>query len=132
MAETGRALLILALLTAFYGAGASIVGTRRGDAWVASGRRAAWALGGFLTTAFFCALLVFSPDAHPFAQLATPPPEGSGLNPLLRHPAMMVHPPLLYSGYTLSAVPFAFGVGALLARRVGGEWLTVVRRFALA
>jgi cytochrome c-type biogenesis protein CcmF len=44
---------------------------------------------------------------------------------------MMVHPPLLYSGYTLSAVPFAFGIAALATRRVGAEWLFVVRRFAL-
>ena len=28
-----------------------------------------------------------------------------GLNPLLRHPSMMIHPPMLYSGYTLFAVP---------------------------
>ena len=43
----------------------------------------------------------------------------SGLNPLLRHPSMMIHPPMLYSGYTLFAVPFAFAVGALVTRRVG-------------
>ncbi|MBL1523511.1 heme lyase CcmF/NrfE family subunit, partial [Klebsiella pneumoniae] len=41
--------------------------------------------------AFFCGLLVFSPDAQPFAQLARAPADGAGLNPLLRHPAMMFH-----------------------------------------
>src|SRR3954465_6438465 len=81
---------------------------------------------------FFLALLIFSPDAQPFAQLASPPSEGSGLNPLLRHPAMMIHPPLLYSGYTLSAIPFAFAIGALVTKRLGAEWLSFVRRFALA
>ena len=40
--------------------------------------------------------------------------EGVGLNPLLRHPAMMFHPPMLYSGYTLFTIPFAFAVGALI------------------
>ena len=35
--------------------------------------------------------------------------EGVGLNPLLRDPGMMIHPPMLYSGYTLFAIPFAFG-----------------------
>jgi cytochrome c-type biogenesis protein CcmF len=80
--------------------------------------------------AFFCALLVFLES--PFAQTATPPPEGTGLNPLLRHPSMMIHPPMLYSGYTLFSVPFAFALGALVARRVDAEWIRSTRRFALA
>ncbi|MFI5004834.1 MAG: heme lyase CcmF/NrfE family subunit, partial [Solirubrobacterales bacterium] len=59
-------------------------------------------------------------------------PEGAGLDPLLRFPTMMIHPPILYSGYTLCTVPLAFAMGALIARRVDGEWIAVVRRFALA
>src|SRR5215217_1766780 len=59
--------------------------------------------------AFFCGLLVFL--ATPFHELSPAPVEGTGLNPLLRHPSMMIHPPMLYSGYTLFAVPFAFAVG---------------------
>jgi cytochrome c-type biogenesis protein CcmF len=80
--------------------------------------------------AFFGGLLVFA--ASPFGVLASPPQEGLGLNPLLRHPSMMIHPPMLYSGYTLFAVPFAFAVGALIVRRVDAEWIGATRRFALA
>src|SRR4051812_9614500 len=80
--------------------------------------------------AFFAGLLVFA--ASPFDTLAAVPAEGAGLNPLLRHPSMMIHPPLLYSGYTLFAIPFAFAVGALVVRRVDAEWITAPRRFALA
>lgn len=80
--------------------------------------------------AFFCALLAFVES--PFTVLAAPPAEGAGLNPLLRHPSMMIHPPMLYSGYTLFAIPFAFAVGALIVRRVGSEWIVATRRFALA
>src|SRR5213592_1611887 len=80
--------------------------------------------------AFFCGLLVFA--ASPFHVLASAPAEGNGLNPLLRHPSMMIHPPMLYSGYTLFTVPFAFAVGALAARRVDAEWIRSTRRFALA
>ena len=29
---------------------------------------------------------------------------------------MMIHPPMLYSGYTLMLIPFAFAVGALITR----------------
>ena len=80
--------------------------------------------------AFFCALLVFLES--PFTTLAAPPAEGTGLNPLLRHPSMMIHPPMLYSGYTLFAVPFAFAVGALVTRRLGAEWIRATRPFTLA
>ncbi len=80
--------------------------------------------------AFFGGLLVFA--ASPFGVLAVPPQDGVGLNPLLRHPSMMIHPPMLYSGYTLFAVPFAFAVGALIVRRVDAEWISATRRFALA
>jgi cytochrome c-type biogenesis protein CcmF len=45
---------------------------------------------------------------------------------------MMIHPPMLYSGYTLFTVPFAFAVGALIVRRVDAEWISATRRFALA
>ena len=44
---------------------------------------------------------------------------------------MMVHPPMLYSGYTLMMVPFAFAVGALISGRLSAEWIQVTRRFAL-
>ncbi len=79
--------------------------------------------------AFFCALLAFLES--PFTVLATAPAEGAGLNPLLRHPSMMIHPPMLYSGYTLFAIPFAFAVGALIRRRVDADWIAATRRFAL-
>ncbi len=80
--------------------------------------------------AFFIGLNVLF--ANPFATSATPPLEGAGLDPLLRHTTMMIHPPMLYSGYTLLLVPFAFGVGALISGRLSVEWIQVTRRFALA
>ena len=80
--------------------------------------------------AFFLGLLVFL--ATPFARASPAPLEGVGLNPILRHPAMMIHPPMLYSGYTLFAVPFAFAVGALATRRLGAAWIRTTRSFALA
>jgi cytochrome c-type biogenesis protein CcmF len=80
--------------------------------------------------AFFSGLLVFT--ASPFSTVAVAPVEGTGLNPLLRHPSMMIHPPMLYSGYTLWAVPFAFAVGALIVRRVDADWIRATRRFSLA
>src|SRR3954447_20342162 len=212
MAVAGRGCLVLALGVCLTGAGASLYGARRGDgAWVARGRRAAYALAAVLTLAFallefaflrsdfafdtvrthsstttpgfykatavwssqegslllwvwllslwsalvlrltrgrlpgvapiatavllgfgafFSMLCVFF--VHPFATTADAPPEGLGLAPLLRHPMMMIHPPSLYSGYTLATIPFAFAVGALVAGRVDAAWIRSTRRFALA
>jgi cytochrome c-type biogenesis protein CcmF len=79
---------------------------------------------------FFVGLMVFY--ANPFATTNPAPPEGVGLDPLLRFPTMMIHPPMLYSGYTLCTIPFAFGMGALLARRVDADWIKAIRRFAFA
>ena len=80
--------------------------------------------------AFFCGLLVFLES--PFGRASPVPIEGFGLNPILRHPAMMIHPPMLYSGYTLFTIPFAFAIGALITRRLGADWIRTTRPFALA
>ena len=82
-------------------------------------------LGGF-----FVGLMVFY--ANPFATTTPAPAEGAGLDPLLRFPTMMIHPPMLYSGYTLCMIPLAFGFGALLARRLQADWIGAIRRFAFA
>ncbi|MHB1836411.1 MAG: cytochrome c biogenesis protein CcsA, partial [Solirubrobacteraceae bacterium] len=212
MATAGRLLLILALMSAVYGLGASIYGGRTGAAeWVDSGRRAMYAillmaavafvildiafitsdfsynvvasgsstttplvyriaavwstqqgslllwvllmsfwasLSLFLTrrrvlevapyaqstmfgfSIFFIGLVVLF--ANPFATSPNPPAEGAGLDPLLRHVTMLMHPPMLYSGYTLLLVPFSFAIGALISNRLNAEWIQVTRRFALA
>src|SRR6185503_18680889 len=84
-------------------------------------------LAGLAT--FFMALLVFK--VSPFVRVANPPVEGAGLNPLLRHPSMMFHPPMLYSGYVAWSIPFAFAIGALVTRKLDAEWIRSTRRFAL-
>jgi cytochrome c-type biogenesis protein CcmF len=78
---------------------------------------------------FFVGLMIFK--AQPFAHLDPAPVEGSGLTPLLRNPYMAVHPPMLYSGYVFWSIPFAFAVGALIARRLDASWIRTTRNFAL-
>ncbi len=80
--------------------------------------------------AFFTAVMLFG--ASPFETVAVAPAEGVGLNPLLRYPSMMIHPVMLYSGYTLFTIPFAFAIGALIVRRVDAEWVRATRVYALA
>jgi cytochrome c-type biogenesis protein CcmF len=81
--------------------------------------------------AFFTGLMMFAPGVDPFASLSPAPADGVGLNPLLQHPSMMIHPPMLYSGYVAFTVPFAFAIGALVTRSLDAEWIRATRRFAL-
>ncbi len=81
--------------------------------------------------AFFTGLMLFAPGVQPFATVSPVPLNGVGLNPLLQHPSMMIHPPMLYSGYVAFTVPFAFAIGALVTRRLDAEWIRATRRFAL-
>ncbi len=81
---------------------------------------------------FFTGLMLFAGGVNPFAATAGPvPADGVGLTPLLQHPSMMIHPPMLYSGYVAFTIPFAFAIGALITRRVDADWIRATRRFAL-
>ena len=57
--------------------------------------------------------------------------DGHGLNPLLQYPEMVIHPPMLYLGYTGFTVPFAFALGALLGRYPGEKWIHITRRWTM-
>ncbi len=60
---------------------------------------------------FFLVILV---QLSPFALLPTPAPDGLGLNPLLRDPWMVIHPPVMFLGYALAAIPFVLAMAALI------------------
>jgi len=57
--------------------------------------------------------------------------DGQGLNPLLQYPEMIIHPPVLYSGYTGFSIPFAFALAALLGRYPGEKWIHLTRRWTM-
>ena len=64
--------------------------------------------------------------AMPFA-----PMDGNGLNPALQYWAMVIHPPILYTGYVGFTVPFAFAVAALITRELDEEWIRTTRRWMM-
>ena len=79
---------------------------------------------------FFLLLVNFA--ANPFGILEGPlRPEGSGLNPLLQYPEMVIHPPMLYLGYVGFTVPFAFALGALIMKYPGEKWIQITRRWTM-
>lgn len=49
--------------------------------------------------------------------------QGRGLNPLLQNFWMQIHPPMLFVGFALAAVPFSFAVSALI-RNEYSSWVT--------
>lgn len=101
-----------------------------------------------VTLAFFLALNIFF--ENPFARLfqtfdgniaaytfapanSMPftPADGRGLNPLLRHPGMIIHPPMLYLGFVAYVIPFAFALAALVTGRTDDRWIRITRRWSL-
>jgi cytochrome c-type biogenesis protein CcmF len=59
------------------------------------------------------------------------PADGRGLNPLLRHPGMIIHPPMLYLGFVSFVIPFAFAIAALITGRSDDRWIRLTRRWTL-
>src|SRR5687768_3662761 len=72
MLFAGRALLVIALAIAVYGIAASLYGARTGDrAWIASGRRAVYALTGTLAVCFVLLEAAFLRSDFSFELVAT-------------------------------------------------------------
>ncbi|HEX6303904.1 MAG TPA: heme lyase CcmF/NrfE family subunit [Anaerolineales bacterium] len=101
-----------------------------------------------LTLAFFLGLVIFI--ENPFVrmwqtgagQVVTAmfqpsgarifiPADGNGLNPLLRHPGMIIHPPMLYLGFVSFVIPYAFAMAALITGRTDDRWIRLTRRWTL-
>lgn len=74
-----------------------------------------------LVLAFFLSASIFL--VNPFGRLDFPLSDGRGLNPLLRHFRMIIHPPMLYVGFTGLLIPFAFCAASLITRRRDSLWL---------
>jgi cytochrome c-type biogenesis protein CcmF len=100
-----------------------------------------------ITLAFFISMNIFF--ENPFARfwqvagnivpatfkpaggVAFTPQDGRGLNPLLRHPGMIIHPPMLYLGFVSFVIPFAFAIAALITGRTDDRWTRLTRRWTL-
>ena len=97
-----------------------------------------------LCNLFFAAIVVFQVD--PFARLwqmvdgsvaaavfapqgaaSYVPLNGEGLNPLLKHLGMVIHPPLLYLGFIFFFIPFAFALVSLWRKDYSSTWIESTR-----
>jgi cytochrome c-type biogenesis protein CcmF len=101
-----------------------------------------------VTLAFFLALIIFfenpfvrwwqSMNGDIVAKMFTPPGgslkipnNGEGLSPLLRHPGMIIHPPMLYLGFVSFVIPYAFAIAALVTGRTDDRWIRLTRQWTL-
>jgi len=75
---------------------------------------------GIVSVGFLLFTLLTS---NPFLRAFPVPPEGRDLNPLLQDFGLIVHPPMLYTGYVGFAVAFAFAIAALLGRDMDPRWV---------
>jgi cytochrome c-type biogenesis protein CcmF len=95
------------------------------------GLRLAGYAAGVLAAILTFLLVVLVIVASPFDLLGTVPPDGLGLNPVLRDGGMLIHPPVVLAGFASFAIPFSFAAAALLAGRSDAAWIAHTRRFAL-
>jgi cytochrome c-type biogenesis protein CcmF len=101
--------------------------------WLTARRHAdllPWVAGITSATLLFF-VLVMIVSANPFGRLPFTPDDGQGLNPQLQHPAMIIHPPMLYLGYISATIPFAFAMAAMLTRRLDTGWIHAIRKWTL-
>ncbi|MGA7912182.1 MAG: cytochrome c-type biogenesis CcmF C-terminal domain-containing protein [Candidatus Dormiibacterota bacterium] len=117
-------LLYWALILGLLGSASLVASASLGD------RLAAYAAGVLASIlSFFLIVLVLV--ASPFDLLSITPPDGLGLNPVLRDGGMLIHPPVVLAGFASFAIPFSFAAAALLAGRTDAAWIAHTRRFAL-
>ncbi|PKN81172.1 MAG: cytochrome C biogenesis protein, partial [Chloroflexi bacterium HGW-Chloroflexi-9] len=84
---------------------------------------------GAVLAAFLVALVFF---ASPFRLSPVRPEDGTGLNPLLVDPGMLIHPPFLLTGLVSTVIPFTLGAAALMSGRLDQAWIRHARGWALA
>ncbi len=125
--------------------------------WRSEGRLMPYAIATMMATlAFFLGLSLLLenpfqrwwilpdlPEARQVVETALIPPgaiapapenlaaSATGLNPLLRHFGMIIHPPMLYLGFVGFTIPFAFALAALASGDLSTGWIKATRRWTL-
>lgn len=93
-----------------------------------------------IVVTLFSAAMLFSAANNPF--VATPAEYLSngqlvgaastfGMNPLLQHWAMILHPPTLFIGYAGLTVPFAFAMATLICNDPSDRWIKMSDRISI-
>ncbi len=94
-----------------------------------------------LVVAAFVGVLLFSESNMPFTVIDSRYLDASdqlsamasvlGMNSLLEHWAMAIHPPTLFIGYAGLTIPFAYAIAALVVNDDSADWVRACQRYAL-
>jgi cytochrome c-type biogenesis protein CcmF len=79
---------------------------------------------------FLVVVLLFAAD--PTEASIGLPKDGRGLGPSLQHPAMLLHPPIVFLGYAIWTVPFALAVAGLIGKKADVEWICESRSWTIS
>ena len=86
------------------------------------------AVMGLVSIGFLLFTLLTS---NPFLREIPPPANGADLNPLLQDPGLIIHPPMLYTGYVGFSVAFTFAVAGLIGGHLDSAWARWARPWTL-
>ena len=86
----------------------------------------------FLSVLVFISIMLLAKSPFETIYAANPgeamkgfiPADGKGLNPSLENLWIVIHPPMLFLGFSLLAVPFAFALAGLIKRDYQGWVVT--------
>ena len=84
-----------------------------------------WIVGNEVVQSVLTPAGAVAPSATGLAESA------QGLNPLLRHFGMAIHPPMLYLGFVGFITPFSFAMAALASGDTSANWIKAARRWTL-
>ena len=68
---------------------------------------------------------------NPFTPVNDTIESSSGLNPLLQHWAMLIHPPMLYLGFIGFTIPYSFAISAIITKQLDASWIKLTRKWSL-
>ncbi len=117
-------LLLWVLLLAGWSCAVSLTGRTLPPAFIAR----VLAVMGIVSIGFLLFMLFTS---NPFLRVIPPPADGADLNPLLQDPGLVIHPPVLYTGYVGFSVAFSFAVAGLIGGHLDSAWARWVRPWTL-
>ena len=86
------------------------------------------AVMGAISIGFLLFMLLTS---NPFLRALPVPADGSDLNPLLQDPGLVIHPPVLYTGYVGFSVAFSFAIAGLIGGHLDSAWARWVRPWTI-
>ncbi len=86
------------------------------------------AVMAMISVGFLLFMLVTS---NPFLRQLPPPADGADLNPLLQDFGLVIHPPMLYTGYVGFSVAFSFAIAGLIGGHLDSAWARWARPWTL-